>query len=92
MGATLPYDVWAHCFSCWGAEDLGPRASVIVAFGLQSTGSVIVTQGLSCSAARGIFMDQGSKPHPLYWWEDSYSLSPGKSFDLFCFVFRFHMK
>ena len=34
--------------------------SVVVVPGLQSTGSTAVARGLSCSAARGIFPDQGS--------------------------------
>uniref|UniRef100_A0A8C6B8Q3 Uncharacterized protein n=1 Tax=Monodon monoceros TaxID=40151 RepID=A0A8C6B8Q3_MONMO len=32
-----------------------------------STGSVVVAQGLSCSAACGIFLDQGSNPCRLHW-------------------------
>ena len=43
----------------------GRRASVIVAQGLQSTGSVVVAHGLSGSGAGGIFLDQGSLPCPL---------------------------
>ena len=54
-----------------GARALGERASVVVARGLQSAGSVIVVHGLSCSAARGIFPDQGSNPCPLHWQADS---------------------
>ena len=38
------------------------------------TGSVVVAHGLSCSAARGIFPDQGSSPCPLHWQEDSQPL------------------
>ena len=38
---------------------------------LQSAGSVIVAHGPSCSAACGIFPDQGSNPCPLYWQADS---------------------
>ena len=34
-------------------------ASVVVAHGLQSKGSVVVVLGLSCLAACGIFPDQG---------------------------------
>ena len=53
---------------------------------LQSTGSgragsVIVAHGPSCSAACGIFPDQGSNPCPLHWQADSQPLrhqgSPG---------------
>ena len=36
----------------------GTRASAVVALGLQSTGSVVVPHGLSCSVACGIFPDQ----------------------------------
>ena len=46
---------------------------------LRSTGSrracsVIVAYGPSCSAARGIFPDQGSNPCPLHWQADSQPL------------------
>ena len=61
-GATLRCSVQAsHCsgFSC-GARALGVQASVVVA------------HGLSCSAACGIFPDQGSNPCPLHWQADSF--------------------
>ena len=45
---------------------IGAWALVVVARGLQSTGSVVVAHGLSCSAACGIFPDQRSNPCPLY--------------------------
>ena len=35
------------------------------------TGSVVVAHGPSCSAACGIFPDQGSNPCPLRWQADS---------------------
>ena len=38
---------------------------------LQDTGSVMVPQPLSCSAARGIFRDQGSNLCLLHWQADS---------------------
>ena len=60
---------WAsHCggFSCCGARPLGAWASVVVA-----VGSVVVAHGLSCSAACGIFPDQGSNLCPLHWQADS---------------------
>ena len=56
---------------------------------LQSTssrraGSVVVAHGPSCSAACGIFPNQGSNPCPLHWQADSQPLrhqgSPGFSF------------
>ena len=37
-------------------------------------GSVVVAHGLSCSAACGIFPDQGSNPCPLHWQADSQPL------------------
>ena len=68
-------------FSCCRARALGARASVAVARGLSSCGlqalerrSVIVVHGLSCSAACGIFPDQGSNPGPLHWQADSQPL------------------
>ena len=45
--------------------------SVVVPPRLQSTGSVVVAPGLSCSAACGIFPDQDSNPCPLHWQADS---------------------
>ena len=42
-----------------------------MALGLQSAGSVVVVNGLSCSPAYGIFPDQGSNLCPLHWQADS---------------------
>ena len=42
--------------------------------GSRRAGSVIVAHGPSCSAARGIFPDQGSNPCPLHWQADSQPL------------------
>ena len=39
--------------------------------GSRRTGSEIVAHGPSCSAACGIFPDQGSNPCPLHWQADS---------------------
>ena len=39
--------------------------------GSRHAGSVIVAHGLSCSAACGIFPDQGSNPCPPHWQADS---------------------
>ena len=50
------------CFSC-GAQALG------------SWTSVVVVHKLSCSAACGIFLDQGLNPCPLHWQADSLPLS-----------------
>ena len=42
--------------------------------GSRRTGSVVVAYGPSCSAACGIFPDQGSNPCPLHWQADSQPL------------------
>ena len=57
-GTTLCCGALAsHCggFSSCGARSLGTRASVVVARGLQSAGSVVVAHRLSCPAACGNF-------------------------------------
>ena len=47
-------------------------ASLVAEYGLLGAwASVVVAQGLSCSAACGIFPDQGSNPCPLHWQADS---------------------
>ena len=46
-------------------------ASPVAEHGLQSAGSVVLAHGLSCSAACGIFSDQGSNLCPLHWQVDS---------------------
>ena len=76
-GAALHCGAQAsHCggFSCSGAQAPGSWASVVVARGLQSAGSAVVAHGLSCSAACGIFPDQGLNPRPLHWQADSQPL------------------
>ena len=51
---------------------------------LRSTGSAVVAHGPSCSAACGIFPDEGLNPCPLHWQADSQPLhhqgSPISSF------------
>ena len=42
--------------------------------GSRRAGSVIVAHGPSCSAACGIFPDQGSNPCPLHWQADAQPL------------------
>ena len=42
--------------------------------GSRCAGSVMVAHGPSCSAACGIFPDQGSNPCPLHWQADSQPL------------------
>ena len=47
------------------------RTSVVTAPWLQSTGSVVVLHGVSCSMACRIFPDQGSDERLLHWQADS---------------------
>ena len=53
----------------------GTRASVVVAPGLYSAGSIAVASRLSCSMACGIFPDQGSNLRLLHWQENFLQLS-----------------
>ena len=62
-------------FSCCGTWALGAQASAVVAFGLQSAGSVVEAHRLSCSMAYGIFLDQGSNLCLLHWQAYSLPLS-----------------
>ena len=62
-------------FSYCGARTRGAQASVVVVPELWSTGSAVVAQGLSCSEARGTFLDQGSDLSLLHWQVDSLPLS-----------------
>ena len=60
------------------------RPLLLRSTGSRCAGSVIVAHGPSCSAACGIFPDQGSNPCPLRWQADSQPLhhqgSPTDSF------------
>ena len=83
-GSSLPRGLFSSCgvqtspcggFSCCQAWALGLWASIAVVPRLQSTGSVVVVSGLSCSAACGIFWDQGWDPCLLHWQSDCSPLS-----------------
>ena len=50
------------------------RLLLLRSTGSRRTGSVIVAHGPTCSAACGIFPDQGSNPCPLHWQADSQPL------------------
>ena len=60
------------------------RPLLLRSTGSRRAGSVVVAHGPSCSAACGIFPDQGSNPCPLLWQADSQPLchqgSPQLSF------------
>ena len=51
-----------------------PRPLLLQSTGSRRSGSVVVAHGPSCSAACGIFPDQGSNPCPLHWQADSQPL------------------
>ena len=48
--------------------------SLVGSIGSRRAGSVVVAHGPSCSAACGIFPDQGLNPCPLHWQADSQPL------------------
>ena len=50
------------------------RPLLLQSTGSRRAGSVIVAHGPSCSAACGIFPDQGSNPCPLHWQADAQPL------------------
>ena len=61
------------------------RPLLLRSTGSRRAGSVIVAYGPSCSAACGIFLDQGSNPCPLHWQADSQPLHHQGSPRLFVF-------
>ena len=75
-GSSLPH----RLFSGWGLLVVAVHglliavASLVTAPRLQSTGSVVVALGLSCSVC-GIFPDQGLNLCLLHWLADSLPLS-----------------
>ena len=61
--------------------------------GSRHAGSVVVAHGPSCSAACGIFPDQGSNPWPLHWQADSQPLRhQGSPWPLFDFLANYVFK
>ena len=60
--------------SSWCAGLSLLRPLLLRSTGSRRTGSVVVAHGPSCSAACGIFPDQGSNPCPLHWQADSQPL------------------
>ena len=50
------------------------RPLLLRSTGSRRAGSLVVAHGPSCSAACGIFPDQGSNPCPLHWQADSQPL------------------
>ena len=65
--------------SSWCAGLSLSRPLLLWSTGSRHAGSVVVAHGLSCSAACGIFPDQGSNPCPLHWQADSQPLHHQRS-------------
>ena len=80
-GSSLPH----RLFSRWGLLIIAV-ASLVTLPRLQSTGSEVVALGLSCSAACGIFPDQGLNLCLLHWPEDSLSLSHQEALGLTFYI------
>ena len=57
-----------------GAQASHCRGLSLRSTGSRRAGSIVVAHGPSCSAACGIFPDQGSNPCPLHWQADSQPL------------------
>ena len=66
-------------------------ASLVGSTGSRRAGSVVVAHGLSCSAACGIFPDQGSNPCSLHWQADSQPLCHQGSPHYFLFSVKIHI-
>ena len=67
------------------------RPLLLRSTGSRRAGSVVAAHGPSCSAACGIFPDQGSNPCPLHWQADSQPLchQGSPSFLNWAFFFSF---
>ena len=79
-GLSLVAASGGHCSSRCAGLSLS-RPLLLRSTGSRRAGSVTVAHGPSCSAACGIFPDQGANPRPLHWQADSQPLrhqgSPG---------------
>ena len=73
-----------HSSSRWVGLSLS-RPLLLRSTGSRRADSVVVAHGLSCSAACGIFPDQGSNPCPLHWQADSQPLRHQGSSCLFLY-------
>ena len=83
-GAALPCVVAEHRLQAHRLQQLQHAGSVVAAPGLQSTGSIVVVHGLSCSATCGIFLYPRMNPRLLHWQANSLPLSQvNEQLDLF---------
>ena len=67
--------LWRMGSRAHGLQWLLRTGSGAAACGLWGTGSIVVSHGLSCPSARGIFLGQGSNPRLLHWQMNSLPLS-----------------
>ena len=65
------------------------RPLLLRSTGSRCAGSAIAAHGPSCSAACGIFPDQGSNPCPLHWQADSQPLRHQGSPPVYFFMLKF---
>ena len=73
QGLSLVAASGGHSSSRCAALSLS-RPLLLWSTGSRRAGSVIVAHGPSCSAACGIFPEEGSNPCPLHWQADSQPL------------------
>ena len=73
LGLSLVAASGGHSSSRCAGPSLS-RPLLLRSTGSRCAGSVVVAHGPSCSAACGIFPDQGSNPCPLHWQADSQPL------------------
>ena len=67
--------LWSIGSKACRLQQLWHVGSVVVTPRLQSTGSEVVVQRLSCSTACGILLDWGLNPCPLHWQSDPLPLT-----------------
>ena len=73
QGLSLVASSGDHCsLRCAGLSLSRPL--LLRSTGSRRAGSVVLAHGPRCSAACGIFLDQGSNPCPLHWQADSQPL------------------
>ena len=79
VGSSFLCEGFLYLWQVGATLHRGARTSHYRGLSLRSTGSrragsVVVAHRPSCSAACGIFPDQGSNPRPLHWQADSQPL------------------
>ena len=79
VGSSFLWEGFLQLWQAGATLHRGARASHHHGLSLWSTGSrragsAVVAHGPSCSAACGIFPEQGSNPCPLHWQADSQPL------------------